>query len=89
MTPVGFPQANAVFGPPPGFAEQQVAPVYAFKSETRSGSCDGTMMVVTAWKPDERELQRLSAGEPIFLTVLGGLPAHMLTTSFEEATHPS
>jgi hypothetical protein len=46
-------------------------------------------MVVVAWKPTAEELAALNAGAPVFLTTLGGLPPHFITTDFAAATTPS
>lgn len=46
--------------------------------------------IVVAWKPSEEEIGAILRRNPIFLTIIGtALPPHMLTTSFEQATHPS
>ncbi len=45
-------------------------------------------IIVTAWAPDADELARLNAGAPIFLTFIGGLPPHMITTDFRQAIAP-
>ena len=89
MSPHKFPEANHRFGPPEDMTESQVATIPAFVGETRVGSCDGSPCVVVAWKPDARELAALNEGAPIFLTVLGGLPPHFLSTNFQEATNPA
>lgn len=90
MTPVHFEQANVTFGPPPDLAESQCGALSAFRGTVETGSVDGVPVIVTAWRPDARELERINAGAPIFLTFLsGGLPPHMATTSFEEATKPA
>lgn len=90
MTPVTFTEANTRYGPPSDMVESQVATIHAHVGTVAAGSCEGSPMIVTAWKPDERELARLNAGEPLFLTFLaGGLPPHMVTTSFQEATNPA
>ena len=89
MNPVKFPQANCRFGPPPDMSEAQVQTIYAYKDEAKKGSCDGSQMVVVAWKPDAHEIERINAGCPIFLTVLGGLPPHFITTDFRKAVNPA
>lgn len=88
MTPIQFPEANATFAPPPDLDESQCMTIHAYVGETQGGTVDGANMVVTAWKPSEHELEMLNAGAPVYLTVLGGLPPHMITTSFAQATNP-
>lgn len=89
MIPVAFPEANSTFGPPEGVAESQVATVPAFTGEVKGGSMDGAPLVVTAWQPTAEELEELIQGGKLYLTVLGGLPPHCITTSFAAATHPA
>ena len=80
MTPCNFAEANITYGPPPGFAESQVQSIPACRYQMIGGSCDGVEMVVVAWKPDAEDLARLNAGEPVYLSCIGGLPPHFLTT---------
>jgi len=88
MKPTGFKEANCVFGPPEGFEESQVVPIHAYQAQLAGGSCDGAPVVITAWLPSDDELAELNAGAPVYLTFLGGLPAHMATTSFKQARGP-
>jgi len=81
MTPVVFDEANVVFGPPPGMSESQCASIPACAYEMIGGPLDGCRMVVVAWKPDAKDLEDLNKGSPVFLSVIGGLPPHYLTTS--------
>lgn len=89
MNCVPFAEANTLYGPPLGMTEEQVKTVHCWEGYAGRGSCDGSKMVVTAWKPRPDELAALNAGEPVFLTVLGGLPPHFITTNFAEATNPA
>ena len=89
MNPVEFEQANTVFGPPAGLEESQCQRVNAFVHEVIGGSCDGCAQVVVAWMPTAEERELIKAGGPIFLSVIGGLPPHYLSTTFEDATHPA
>ena len=89
MSPVEFKEVNAKYKAPEGLAESQVMTIPAFRGDIVGGSMDGEAMVVVAWKPDGLEISRLLAGEPVYLSVIGGLPPHFLSTSFQEATHPA
>jgi len=80
VKPVMFEGANSTYGPPPGFAESQVAPIPASRYQVVGGPCDGVEMVVVAWLPDAEDLARLNAGGPVYLSCIGGLPPHHLTT---------
>jgi hypothetical protein len=85
MTATTFEQANCKFGPPGDMTDTQCGTVSAFKGQSRGGPLDGVEIVVVAWQPTPEDLQRLNDGHPVFLTSVGGLPAHFLSTSFEEA----
>lgn len=89
MNPVNFPEANHTFGPPADLVESQCMSVPAHVSIVRGGSVDGTAVVVVAWKPDAIDMERLQSGEPIYLSMLGGLAPHFLTTRFEYAIKPA
>lgn len=89
MIPADFPEANASFRAPVDLEESQCATIPAYRGQVVGGSVDGCDLVVVAWRPTHAELTRINLGLPIFLTVIGGLPPHYLSTSFEEATHPA
>lgn len=84
MKSVTFPQANTVFGPPPGMDESQCGSVVAFKGAIFGGNNDGTQVTVVAWEPSPEDIQRILLGGPIFMVCLGGLPPHTLATEFPE-----
>lgn len=84
MQLVKFQEANVVFRPPGDLTEGQCRSVDAWKGEVNGGSCDGLLLVVVAWKPTEKDVQRLVAGGCVYLSCVGGLPPHFLVTSFEE-----
>ena len=85
MIPINFPEANARFGPPPDLDNSQCMTIHAYSGVVHGGNLDGSPIVITAWKPTREELEQLNAGGAVYLSVLGGLPAHMLTASFEAA----
>jgi hypothetical protein len=87
VIPIKFPEANCVFRPPPDLEESQCHSVPAFSGQIIGGSCDGLKCVVVAWKPSVDELEALKNGQPIFLTMIGGLAPHFLSLSFEQSTH--
>jgi hypothetical protein len=90
MNPIKFPQANTRFTAPEGMAESQVHTIEAFRGYVEKGSLDGVPVIVTAWLPNAQELSELMEGQPIFVSfVASGLPPHMLTTSFTNATSPN
>jgi hypothetical protein len=89
MTPVHFKECNVNFGAPAGLESSQVMTIPAFRGVIGSGSLDGIEVTVVAWRPTERELERLLAGDPIFISFIGGLPPHFPCVSFLEATNPA
>lgn len=89
MNPIKFPQANSRFGAPSDLDESQVFTIDSYVGIISGGSLDGCKQVVVAWVPNEDELMRIISGKPIFLSMIGGLAPHYLSTSFEEATHPA
>lgn len=89
MIPIAFPEANMNFKAPDDLEESQCATIPAYRGKIAGGSVDGIDVVVVAWLPSSEDLRRLAQGEPIFLSVVGGLPPHFLTTDFYTATHPA
>jgi hypothetical protein len=85
MRPVEFPECNVSFGPPKELDESQCMTIKGYTKEINSGNLDGTRMIVVAWQPDNIERERISKGGPVFLTMLGGLNPHFLTTDFQNA----
>lgn len=87
MTPIQFPEANRMFGPPPDLDESQCGRLFGFVGEINRGNLDGSIVTVTAWEPSPEERQAIADGRPIFVSFVGGLPPHFLTTSFQEAVN--
>lgn len=86
MNPIEFPEANARHGAPEGMDESHVRVIPSFRAVIQGGAFDGSEMVVVAWKPTPAELAELNAGGAAYLSMIGGLPPHFVTTSFAEAT---
>jgi len=89
MIPITFPQVNTIFGPPPELDESQCRKVPAYAGTVAGGSMDGSAIIVVAWQPGDEDRKRINEGKPVYLTVVGGLVIHMLSTTFEEAIKPS
>jgi hypothetical protein len=86
MTPTNLPEANGIFHAPQG-DESRVASIHVYQGEIKGGSCDGFPVIVTAWKPNVKELEDLQAGKPVYIGfVTNGLPPHILGTTFESVT---
>lgn len=89
MTPIHFPEANTRFGPPAGYDESQVATIHVHQRIIEGGSCDGWNQVIAAWQPSPEDLERINAGGPIFISMVGGLAPHFLSTDFESCKNIS
>lgn len=89
MTSTDFPESNKKFCAPADMDSNQVETIHAHVTEIKRGSCDGVPIVVTAWQPSQQEIQEIMHGAPVFLTCLGSLPPHFLTTRFEQAVNPA
>lgn len=90
MESVPFDMQNTVFGPPTGFTEGQIATIPAHLGEIPGPhALEGSKFVVVAWKPSHEDLQCLINGGVIYLTMVGGLAPHFLTTRVEEACYQS
>jgi len=88
MTPIKFPEANATFNPPPdmkGLCES----VTAYCGHVEGGTNDGAKICVTAWRPTLQEIEAMRRGQPIFVSFIGGLPPHFVTTDFQQSIHPA
>jgi hypothetical protein len=82
---IGADPSTPRFG---GIAIWQCMAIPGFVGVVERGSVEGAQVVVVAWKPSPQEIEALSNGSPIFLSCLGGLPPHFLSTDFHAATHP-
>ena len=85
MNPATFPEANIVFHAPSDLSESQVMTIPAFYGTVMGGSLDGCTQVIVAWLPTEQDLKDLNAGAAVYLSCIGGLLPHCLTTRFSEA----
>ena len=85
MIPAAFSEANCMFKAPSDMDESQVLAISAFQGTVLGGNLDGCPFVVVAWTPTPEDLERLQNGQPVYLSMLGGLSPHFLTTSFPEA----
>lgn len=88
MTPAAFPESNRVFRAPSNVHESSCHEIQANVVEIVGGAFDGVPLVTVAWMPTAEELAELNAGNPVFLSCIGGLPPHYLTTSFSKAVTP-
>ena len=86
MNPAIFPESNMRHCSPKGMDEAHVKTIPSCRATVNGGVWDGSDVVVVAWQPTEAELKELNAGGRVYLTMMGGLPAHFVSTSFKEAT---
>lgn len=76
---------NCVFRPPPDLDESQCHSITAYRFEIKQGNLDGQEGVAVAWKPDADDIRRISEGGVVYLTMIGGLIPHRLSTTWEDA----
>lgn len=88
MTPTDFEHSNCIFGPPKDLEKSQCMSIHAYSGQVLGGSVDGSHVVVVAWRPNEQELKDIAKGKPIFISMMGGLAPHFLTTNFNQAITP-
>jgi hypothetical protein len=89
MTPTTFPEANTVYGPPSDLEESQCMRIPAFSGTVERGAVEGAPIVVVAWQPTSEDIAAMRLGSPIYISMIGGLAPHFLTTDFHSATHPA
>jgi hypothetical protein len=87
MTPVKPPITNCVFTAPEDLDASQVNSIHAYRESIPTGNLEGATFIVVAWQPSPDEIKALQEGGSIFLSCLGSLPPHFLTTKFSEATY--
>jgi len=87
MIPTDFPESNCVFSAPHDMDESQVVSIPACTGKVNGGNLDGAQFVVVAWKPTPEEIEQIKSGAPIFLSMLGGLAPHFITTDIRQATY--
>lgn len=86
MKPISFPEANVKFHAPDDLDESQVFAIDAYRGAINQGNLDGGIVVVTGWLPTPEELAELNVGKPVYLSMLGGLMPHFLSTDIKAAT---
>lgn len=84
MTPVHFNEANCDCVPAPDDASA-VGNIPGWSGRVERGPLEGAPLVICAWVPSAQELEELNAGNPVFISFIGGLSPHCLTTSFAQA----
>jgi hypothetical protein len=90
MNNVDHPLWNTDIGPPKGLEESQVHRVKAYQGTVPGPhAIEGLPFTAVAWKPSKEELQDLLNGGNVYLTVIGGLPPHFLTTNIEHSCYQS
>jgi hypothetical protein len=87
MNPSSPPVVNSTFGAPADLDESQVFALPALTGKILGGNLDGVAFVAVAWKPTDEDIARILKGGLIYLTCLGGLPPHFLSTRFSEASY--
>lgn len=85
MIPTTFPQANGNHGAPKDVNEDNVRRMPSFTGNIQGGPFDGSQMVIVAWKPTLADLVNLNNGGCVFVSVIGQLSPHYVSSTFEEA----
>lgn len=88
MTPTNFPEGTKPLHRPPSMSADQCGDLQVYAGEIEAGSCKGMKVVVAAWQPTEEEKMHIAAGKPVFVSMIGGMVPHFLTTTFSSATNP-
>jgi hypothetical protein len=87
MIPATFAGSNCTFKAPSDMDETQVLSIDGFLGSIGGGNLDGSQFVVVAWKPTPEELAELNQGGLVYLSMLGGLAPHFITTDFGFASY--
>lgn len=86
MNATHFPEANTRHRAPEGLDESHVKTIPSFRAQIHDGPHDGAEMIVVAWRPSPDDLKKLNEGGFIYLSMMGGLCPHFLSTEFKEVT---
>jgi hypothetical protein len=82
MIPVDFEGTNIELVKPPEMTDEQCMPVMAYTDTDN----DGYTFFLTAWMPNQADIEAVNAGRPIFLKILGRSvpPVAMYTMDAED-----
>lgn len=76
MKPTNFKEANIIYTKPEGWSDEECGDLPVHK-----GTDGKHTVLVSAWMPTFADLQRLSEGKPIYLTIVGNaMPPVSLST---------
>jgi hypothetical protein len=91
MMPLEFKGTNVTFMIPNDLARNQTKarPIRGRILQVSTGPLDGLAVAIVAYKPNSLEISRLLAGEPVYISFLGGVAPHYVSTTLEEALNPS
>ena len=91
MMPLEFKGTNVTFQLPADLSGQKTK-ARAIRGrilQLNKGPLDGLAVAVVAYKPSPLDISRILAGQPIYISFLGGVAPHYLSTALEEALNPS
>ena len=91
MMPLEFQGTNITFQLPADLSGQKTK-ARAIRGrilQLNKGPLDGLAVAVVAYKPSPLDISRILAGQPIYISFLGGVAPHYLSTALEEALNPS
>lgn len=77
MLPVNFTESNFTFTKPPTMSEEECGDLRVFKGQY----ADGTPCIISKWQPSKEDIEAISRGEAIYLSICGtGMPPVSLFT---------
>lgn len=91
VMPLEFKGTNVTFQLPSDLSNSKTKarPIRGKIIQMNKGPLDGLAVAVVAYKPSPLDVSRILAGEPIYISFLGGVAPHYLSTALEEAISPS
>ena len=88
--PLEFEKTNVTFLIPDDLARNKTK-ARAIRGrilQVNTGPLDGLAVAVVAYKPSPLDVSRILAGEPIYISFLGGVAPHYVSVSLEDAINP-
>ncbi|WP_153846306.1 hypothetical protein [Sphingobacterium paramultivorum] len=81
MRPIYFAGANTIFNKPESMDDRECLPISAYVGENENGMPH----INTVWQPSKEDIEAITSGRPIVLSILGtSLPPLSLWTCDEE-----
>lgn len=79
MLPVDFKEANFTFAKPPSMTDEECSDLRVWKGF----DTDGQPVIISKWQPNKEDIEVISKGEPVYLSITGfGMPPVSLQTEY-------